>query len=563
MLIGPQEGLPFPKHAQEVCVSFDVTQYPVTYIGPVWTRDEDDEFILPDLTLGWQVAGWCSKFLSNPDGDGPWKFTFEQLRFILWWYAVDHTGRFVYREGVLQRLKGWGKDPLAAVMCMVELCGPSVFSHFDENGSPVAKARMTAWVEIYAVSKEQTVNTTALLPTLITEHMRLTYDMNVGKEIIYARGGKCSLRVKSAGHRTAEGGRPTFMVLGEIQHWVPSNGGTTLFDTITNNATKGFESRWLAITNAYLPGEDSVGERIRGAQEAVWAGKAHDTGVLYDSIEAHPKTPLSPDALRAVIPVVRGDAIWLDPENIISRVLNTATRVAHSRRMWLNQIVADEDALVGPEDIVQRPKAKLGPGDRIVLGFDGSYVKDATALVAIRVHDMVAFPLLIEEPPLNPPDDWEVDRDKVDAAVHKAFRTYDVVAFFADVRLWESYISGWVAEYGHKINVTSGGRNKFAWDMRGAQQRVTIANELTVQMLQEGHLTFPDMTEGLGAHFRNHILNARRRENRYGVSFDKETKDSPKKIDAYAALVLAAAALDAYRNKAPAKPQRTGRGWFA
>lgn len=544
-------------------MAFDVSEYPVTYIGPVWARDEQGEFILPELTLGWQIAGWCSKYLSHPDGEGPWKFTFEQLRFVLWWYAVDNTGRFVYREGLLQRLKGWGKDPLAAVLCLVELCGPSMFSHFS-GGKPVGKPRPNAWVEIYAVSKEQTINTTLMLPSLMTDLLKSTYDVKDGKEIIYANGGRCSLRVKSASYRSSEGGRPTFMVLGEVQHWVHGNGGIALFETITNNATKGYEARWLAITNAYLPGEDSVGERIRLAQEAVWAGRAYDTGVLYDSIEAHPKTPLTPDALRAVIPLVRGDAVWLDPENIVAKVLNTATRIAHSRRMWLNQIVADEDALVAPEDIVQRPGASLQPGERIVLGFDGSYVSDATALVAIRVHDMVAFPLLIEEPPPNPPDDWEVDRDKIDYAVHQAFRTYDVAAFFADVRLWESYISGWVAEYGHRVKVSSGGRNKFSWDMRGADKRVSAANEMTVQMLQQGQLTFPDLSEGLGAHFRNHILNARRRENRFGVSFGKETRDSPKKIDAYAALVLAVAALDAYRNNGANKQQRqrTGRSWF-
>jgi hypothetical protein len=42
------------------------------------------------------------------NGEGSWQFTLEQLRFVLWWYAVDESGEFVYRTGVLQRLKGWG-----------------------------------------------------------------------------------------------------------------------------------------------------------------------------------------------------------------------------------------------------------------------------------------------------------------------------------------------------------------------------------------------------------------------------------------------------------------------
>jgi hypothetical protein len=31
--------------------------------------------------------------------------------------------------GVLQRPKGWGKDPLLAVICMVEFVGPSRFTY--------------------------------------------------------------------------------------------------------------------------------------------------------------------------------------------------------------------------------------------------------------------------------------------------------------------------------------------------------------------------------------------------------------------------------------------------
>ena len=556
-------------------VLFDISEFPPTYIGPTWARDEDGNFLLPERTLGWVALGWCSKYLAHPKEAGqPWKFTPEQARFVLWWYAIDRHGRFIYREGLLQRLKGWGKDPLAAVLSLFELCGPCRFDYWAQpNGErlpewregavPVGKPEHQAWVEIYGVSKDSTKTTTQMFPALVTPLLKAEYGVDLKKEIIYANGGRGSLHVKSASHRGAEGGRVTFMVLGEVQHWIPSKGGVALYDTITNNATKGDESRYLAITNAYMPGEGSVGEIIREAQEEVWAGKAADTGFLYDSIEAHPKTPLTAESVRAVIPIVRGDAIWLNVENIVSRVLNRATKAARSRRMWFNQIVAADDQLLAPSDLLVRD-GELKRGDEIVLGFDGSYIQDATALVAIRVRDSKAFPLLIEERPHGALD-WEVDRDKVDSRVRRAFADYKVVAFFADVRLWESYISAWASEFGHVVKVTAGGRGPFSWDMRGAVLRVTVANELTVQMVQEGHLTFPQYQgEGreLERQFRQHVLNARRRENQYGVSFGKETKDSSKKVDAYAALVLAVAALDAYRNKATKKTSGGGRGWF-
>lgn len=77
------------------------------YIGPTWQKDELDRFILPKWTLGWQAIHWARNNLNGFDG-GELVLTAEQVRFILWWYAIDERGRFVYRDGILQRLKGWG-----------------------------------------------------------------------------------------------------------------------------------------------------------------------------------------------------------------------------------------------------------------------------------------------------------------------------------------------------------------------------------------------------------------------------------------------------------------------
>lgn len=92
---------------------------PAVTIGPTWTEnpdwngvDEHERYILPEHTLGWQILRWIEDNLLSEDSteEDPQPFvpTFEQKRFILWWYAVDEHGRFVYRDGVLQRLKGWG-----------------------------------------------------------------------------------------------------------------------------------------------------------------------------------------------------------------------------------------------------------------------------------------------------------------------------------------------------------------------------------------------------------------------------------------------------------------------
>ncbi|MEU6056975.1 terminase [Streptomyces sp. NPDC047097] len=529
------------------------------FIGPTWQRDAFGRWVLPRKTLGWEIAGWCAQWLRAEDG-GAWKFTKEQLRFVLHWYSVDGAGRFTARKGVLQRMKGWGKDPLLAVLCLVELCGPSRFSHWDAAGEPVGAAHPRAWVQVTAVNQSQTTNTMALIPSLMSDEFKVRYGVKDGAVLIRANGGKCRLEAVTSSYRALEGKRTTFVLLNETHHWVSGNAGHRMYETVDGNATKQ-DSRYLAITNAYLPGEDSVAERMRESFEKIREGKAVDVGWLYDSVEAHPKTPLTPEALRIVLPKIRGDAVWLIPETIIQSVLDTTISAARSRRMWLNMIVAEEDALYGPEQLagILHEGAVLQPGDKVVLGFDGGKTDDATALVALRVKDMCAFVLGLWERPDGPRgDNWSVPRAEVDSAVHDAFRVYDVQAFYADVALWESYISEWSEAYAEGLAVKSpASRDGIGWDMRSSLRASTLAHERLMRSVFDCKLRYDgDLA------MRRHMLNARRRTNAYGVSFGKESRESPRKIDIYAALMLAHEALYDLRARGKKVRTRSGRGYF-
>lgn len=552
-----------------------------TFIGPTWKRanyesaknNQKAKWHLPEKTLGWQIAGWTHKWLQSetigPDGKPlPWKFTREQLRFVLWWYAVDDYGRFIYRKGVLQRMKGWGKDPLLAVLCLVELVGPSRFKEWDEEGNPVGERHPQAWVQVTAVNQAQTTNTMALIPGLISPAMKKEYDIKDGAVLIRAMGGTVRLVAVTSSYRALEGGRTTFTLLNETHHWVLGNQGHKMYETIDGNATK-MNRRYLAITNAYLPGEDSVAERMRNSWEAINEGRAVDVGFLYDSVEAHPKTPLTAEAIRIVIPKIRGDAIWLDVDAIIASILDTQNPPSRSRRMWLNQVVAEEDALFGPENWkpLGDDSLVLLPGQAITLGFDGGKTEDSTALVAIRIEDLAAFLLLLEEPPEMDTSvvrrdengekitGWSVDRVKVNNAIHDAFRTFDVKAFYADVAQWESYISDWERDYGDQLLVKAHGSNAIGWDMRGSQQMVTRANEKLMQAIFDGKIRHNNDKA-----LQRHVLNAHRRSNNYGISFGKPS-DS-RKVDAYAALMLAHEALTDLRTRGKKEKIKTGRGYF-
>lgn len=154
-------------------------------IGPTWQWD--DGWSLPDRTLGWEVLAWCGLWLKGKR-DKPWQYTAEQARFILWFYALDEAGQFAYHSAVLQRLKGWGKDPLAATLALASMLAPIDFDHWDEDGEPVGRDSENAWVQLVAVSQEQTKNTMKLMPGLITAEAREFYGIQPSRLNVWAGG---------------------------------------------------------------------------------------------------------------------------------------------------------------------------------------------------------------------------------------------------------------------------------------------------------------------------------------------------------------------------------------
>lgn len=440
-------------------------------------------------------------------------------------------------------------------MSIVELIGPSQFSHFDENGDPVGRPHPDAYVQVTAVSSDQTENTRDVFPGLIPDRTRQAFAMDVQKEIIYANGGRQKLRTMSANFRSAEGGRVTFCVAGETHHWTPGQRGPEFYNVITNNLTK-VQGRLLCITNAYEPGEESVAQSIREEQERVWAGLSKPSGWLYDSLEAHPDSPLSEEWAPFIVSTIRGDATWLNVEDIVSEIQDGSKTVASKRRMWFNQIVATGDSLVtaGQWDGILQPgcygdKRDLQKGDQIVMGFDGSKTDDATALVAIRIRDNLIVPLGIWQNP-DPTRAWHVPEEEVHSEVHLAFQMFQVLAFFADTAYWEAAVDGWSDTYRETLLIKASGRSTIGFDMRSSKQKISQTTEAFVgsivdkRLRQNGHRLM-----------RMHVLNTKRRTNSFGLHFGKETSFSPRKIDGFAAGFLAYMALVALAEsgKQPAK----------
>jgi hypothetical protein len=524
-------------------------------IGPSWQRDEGGRFLLPKLTLGWHVLAWTRLYFQHAVGQ-PWRYTNEQARLTLWWYAVDEGLEWLFDQGVLQRLKGWGKDPVGATWCGVELVGPCRPSgEFAEPGNelgipagqPIGQPNPDAWVQIAAVSQTQTKNTMRLFPRLFNKRAKEEFQLDIGKELVYAHKGAQLLEAVTSSPATLEGARATFVLKNEPHHWTSSNAGHDMADVIDRNATKSSDgaARYLSITNAYEPGEDSVAEREREAFEAIEAGRSLASRIMYDSLEAPPEAPLSAEAAPAVVEAIRGDSTWLDIPRIVRSILDPKNPPSRSRRFWYNQIVAAEDAWLAPYqwDACERPDIEVSEGEEVVAFFDGSKSDDATALVGCRVSDGHLFQVGVWQRPagLDSRKPWVVPRPAVDAAVDEMFERYKVVAFFADPgsgnddegeRYWDRYIDGWAERYGSRLvlKAVRAGTNIHAvmWDMRSPsrQEQFTAACErLHSDVLEK------QVTQDGAKMLRQHVVNARRRTNPWGITIGKEHRESARKID--------------------------------
>lgn len=514
-------------------------------MGPSWEiegRGSRARWVLPEHSIGWDLLGFCGTWLQLRRGE-PWRFTLEQARLLLWWYAVDEDGRWIYRDGVLQRLKGWGKDPFGACLAVGEMVGPARFCDF-EKGEPFGTPTENAWVQTAAVSLEQTKNTMKVFPWLLTDESRSHFGLQVGKEIVHGLGDTAQIQAVTSSPKTLEGARSTFVLRNETHHWLESNEGHEMAAVIERNGTKSADgaARALAITNAFNPSEDSSAQHDRDAFELAASGGSLTTGILYDSLEADPEAPLTAETAPDVVASIRGDSHWLDVDRIVKSILDTRNPPSRSRRFWYNQIHAAEDAWADPIrfDSLKDETIVAGPDDEIVVFFDGSKSDDTTGIVGCRVNDGHVITLgMWQKPPGDRGNAWTAPRDKIDAEVEQIFEHLNVVAFWADPShakddetdeaYWDDLIDTWHRRYGDRLQRWAvKGKHAVMWDMTSPERTraFTKAAQQTTQAIDDGELSHDG-----DSRLRRHVHNARRRPNRYGVSLGKEHRESQRKID--------------------------------
>ena len=532
------------------------------------------EFEGEQPTLGWELLDWVSEMLAMPDRMDyePFVLTPEQAQFFLDYYRIDPvSGKRVYRRGVWSRPKWHGKSPLMGAIGICEALAPVLFDGWDANGRPVGKPWAevrTPLVQFAAVNEEQTRNAFDPLLEMLRQGPVLDYyDVDPMETFVALPKGR--IEYITAAATSKEGAKPVFAALDQTEGWIRSNGGVNLAAVLRRNAGK-IGGTTIETPNAYRPGMGSVSEATAEYHASIKEGRAREEGLLYDHREAPSDTDMADkDSLYKGLLHVYGDSAednggWVDLGRIMQEIWDPATDPQDARQFYLNQVTHASDSWMSrPELMGAADSTVVVPdGERVVLGFDGSKGRsrgkaDATALVGMSVDSKHLFTIKVWERSDADPQDWSPNPAEVDAVVRETFQKFNVLGFYADPSGWTGQIAQWEADFGRRLRVKASRDAPISAWPRGKDTKVSEHVEKLRQALVMREITWDG-----GSALMRHILNARRRSTRTGYLLYKQFPDSPDKIDAaYAAVMAYKAYIDALsRGAAKRGFQRRKRG---
>lgn len=513
-------------------------------------------------SLGWLALAWMEFFVVHGPGDVQGQSVQhgdEFSGFVVDCYGLSDAGRMLYDSAFFSRPKGCDKSGLGARLALFEALGPCRFDGFAEGGEvyedpwglgfryeyepgePMGRPVQTPYVRIMATEEGQTGNVYDTIHFNLTDEDAPLFGVpgvDAGLTRVLLPGGG-EIMPSTASSASKDGGKETFVVFDE-SHLYNTPELRRMYNTVTRNLRKRkrlAQTWFLETTTMFAPGEESVAESTYELAEAIKEGRSRRSRLLYDHRWGECDDLSDEEALRIAVDDAFGEAMaWNDLDAIIDEFYDPRKDPADSRRYFLNARTSASDSWLdfSEWEACSNSLAALYDGDLVALGFDGSKSDDATALVACRLEDGHLEVLGCWEKPAGPDGQhWRVDGAAVDAAVKAAFDRFEVAAFFADPPHWQDYVDSWTAEFGEQLQVKASQSHPIEW--------WTNRPRVMVDTLARFHDAVIDkvLSHCGDSLLTRHVLNARRRVGRSGLTIAKEHPKSTRKIDAAMAAVLA------------------------
>jgi len=458
---------------------------------------------------GDRVVAFVEQFLMAPKGTG----AKEPLLLRPWQRQIAH-GLFDDprpRQGLLALPRGNGKSTLAAALGLYGLFADGV-----EGAQVLCIASDERQARIVW-------NTARRMVELSPE---LAEQVQVFQDRIYVPATDSALFPLPAEPGALQGFDPSLAVIDEL-HVVPES----VFDAIALAAGKRERSLTLAIST---PAGDTDSVMFRLVEHGRYSG---DRSFYFREWTAPLGCGLDDENAWAVANPALDDFLHRDA----MRALLGTTREAAFRRYRLGQWVEDDDAWITAAAwaACAAPGRRIEAGAEVVLGFDGSYNGDATAIVAVSVGEKPHVEVVqVWERPAAARPEWQVPILEVEDAIRAAARKWNVVEIAADVFRWARTLQVLEAE---RLPVVEFPQNA---------TRMTPATQRFADAVANGQLTHDG-----SADLSRHVANARLKVDSRGARIVKEHKASRRRIDLVVAAVMA-------HDVAAARPARNRGAWF-
>lgn len=512
-------------------------------------------------TLGWDIIEWIESRLVHGPGDvqgDPITLDPELARFVLRCYRIHpDTGRRMFDEALLLRVKGRAKSELAGMLACAEARGPVRFDHWDpDTGEPVGAPVRYPFIRCMATEEEQVgnvyLNAAYMLWVARDEWpdcagIDLGRDWQTSTRVVLPGGGE--VRPSTASSAAKDGGLETFVVFDETHLYVLAE-LARMYQVVKRNLDKRRQAEpWaLQTSTMYAKGMGSIAEQT----DAAGRGARADPHLLVDRRGARKAgLPLDDDELMlAELRHVYGAfAGVIDLERILRALRSPREGTEEDRRRYFLGEATEVSAKflpAGAFDGRAAPQVEVADGTPVALGFDGSLRQDAAAIRLVTREGHHFYPLkadgtgpaVWERPPdLPAAQSWEVPVGEVEATIDYVHLRYRVVRGYYDPAWWGGHISVWRGRFGADIVVPWWTHRDAAMARacRSIRNAITTTEQGADLFTHDGH---PVAARHWANAYRR-MVRVRDEQGRPMFTMAKEEPGSPNKIDTAIADTLA------------------------
>lgn len=371
---------------------------------------------------GPKVIRWIERNCRYGEGDRfgqPVKLELFQKLFLIWLFELREDGSRRYRRALLEVPKGNGKTPLAAWIAAYLLA-----------------TQESAVIPVAAASYEQADLLFGDLRTCVKESPTLSPLFDAFEGEVQVKGGPGRAYKVAAVAGTNDGQRPSAFFGDEIHEWTGNKERVHL--VIANGLSKRSDSLLVDTTT---PGADldSMAGKLHEYGYKVNAGELDDPEFLFVHWGANPErydlstTAGATQAVRDANPAA--DA-FLNVSDVVSRKAQIPLHewVRYHLGWWttVGEAWLPPGAAADCVNVAEIPDTY-----DVVLGFDGSFNNDSTALVAVSVDDTPHVQVVAAwERPDHGAQDWQVPILDVEDAIRAACRRWQVREIACDPFRW-------------------------------------------------------------------------------------------------------------------------------